>query len=446
MKKNHSPHFAIIGAGTAGLTAAILLARQNIHVTIFEKVHQLEPVGAGLLLQPSGLAVFEHLGVLEEALKLGAVVTGLEGQLPNGQLLVNSHYHQAHPNFYGIGIHRATLCHVLEKKCREYPEHITWRMNTDIQRLEESSNEIRVYGTENTQNHQQAFDTILNASFDDSFDAVIIANGARSTLRPPQWVKVDKAYPWGAKWTIVPECLELESKILHQFHDRSKIMMGILPTGAVPTTPNQRLSSVFWSLPSHQLDHFLQDNTSRSDWLKDIAKRWKPAADWLEQVIAEPEDKQQWLTAHYRDVVMSKFGEGRIGVIGDAAHAMSPQLGQGANMALLDAWALSQAVESARSSHLQNNESLDYAQLWQNYHQHRQSSTAFYQFLSRLLTPLYQSDLWWAGAFRDLTFSWMYRIPYFRKEMAITVSGLKSGMFSQMDYENIAKNNKKTHL
>ncbi len=75
---------------------------------------------------------------------------------------------------------------------------------------------------------------------------------------------------------------------------------------------------------------------------------------------------------------------------------MSPQLGQGANMALLDAWALGQAVQSARK-----NEDIDYVQLWQTYHQHRQSSTAFYQFLSRLLTPLYQSDLWWAGGLRD---------------------------------------------
>ena len=37
----------------------------------------------------------------------------------------------------------------------------------------------------------------------------------------------------------------------------------------------------------------------------------------------------------------------------------------------------------------------------------------------------------------DLCFSWMYQIPYFRKEMAMTVSGLKSGMFSQMKYEDI---------
>ena len=103
-----TPHFAIIGAGTAGLTTAILLAREGHQVTIFEQVDRLSPVGAGLLLQPAGLAVFEHLGVLDEALKLGAKVTGLEGQLANKQLLVNSHYHQAAPNLYGLGIQRPT--------------------------------------------------------------------------------------------------------------------------------------------------------------------------------------------------------------------------------------------------------------------------------------------------------------------------------------------------
>ena len=416
------PKFAIVGAGTAGIAAAIILARQNIHVTLFEKVKVLDPVGAGLLLQPSGLAVFEHLGILEEALKLGAIVTGLEGQLANGFKIVDSHYAQAHPNFYGLGIHRATLCHILENKCREYPEYISWKMNTDIQKLQEFKGEIRVIGTVNDQ------------PFDEVFDSVIIANGARSELRPKAWVKVDQPYPWGAKWTIVPECLELETKILHQFYDQSKTMMGILPTGAIPTNPDQRLSSVFWSLPTDQLGNFLINNKSRSEWLKQVSKRWKPAADWLEQVIANPEEKQQWLSAHYRDVVMSKFGEGRIGIIGDAAHAMSPQLGQGANMALLDAWALGQAVQAAR-----NNEQIDYAKLWQTYHQHRQSSTTFYQCLSRLLTPFYQSDLWWTGGVRDLSFPWMYRVPYLRKEMALTVSGLKSGKFSQMSYEDIAK-------
>lgn len=417
-----TPHFAIIGAGTAGLATAILLAREGNNVTIFEQVDELSPVGAGLLLQPAGLAVFEHLGVLDEALTLGAKVTGLEGQLPDKRLLVNSHYHQASTNLYGLGIHRSTLCHVLTQKLSQYSSHITWRMNHTIERLEEHPNEIRLFGFNQ------------NQKFDDCFDAVLIANGARSQLRPKAWVKVDQAYPWGAAWSIVPECLALNPQILHQFYDRSKIMMGILPTGAIPSEPEQRLASVFWSLPTAQLPTFLKDEQSKQTWLNQVSERWPDVAEWLKQILYNNQIQPKWLSAQYRDVVMTQFGQGRIGVIGDAAHAMSPQLGQGANMALLDAWAFSQSLQLA-----QKNQNIDWSLLWQHYHQHRRSSTQFYQFLSRLLTPLYQSDHWWAGGLRDLVFPWMYQIPYFRKEMAITVSGLKTGPFQQLDYQKIAQ-------
>ncbi len=414
-------HFAMIGAGTAGLATAILLARQGHQITIFEQVDELCPVGAGLLLQPAGLAVFEHLGVLDHTLKLGAKVTGLEGQLPDKRLLVNSHYHQADSNFYGIGIHRATLCHVLTEKLTEYANQITWCMGHSIDQVEERHNEVRLVGSY----QQQSFDTC--------FDAVLIANGARSQLRPKAWVKVDQAYHWGAAWSIVPECNVLDPKILHQFYDRSKIMMGVLPTGAIPSAPQQRLSSIFWSLPTSQFSTFLQNEQAKQHWLKQVSNRWPDVADWLEQLLLSEQHQSQWLSAQYHDVVMSQYGQGRIGVIGDAAHAMSPQLGQGANMALLDAWAFSQSLQIA-----QKNQQIDWTILWQHYHQHRRSSTQFYQFLSRLLTPLYQSDHWWAGGLRDLVFPWLYQIPYFRKEMAITISGLKTGMFQQMSYQQIA--------
>ncbi|USA46234.1 FAD-dependent monooxygenase [Acinetobacter sp. C26M] len=424
-----TPHFAIVGAGTAGLATAILLAREGNHVTIFEQVDELSPVGAGLLLQPAGLAVFEHLGVLEHALKLGAKVTGLEGQLPDKRLLVNSHYHQAGSNLYGLGIHRATLCHVLTHKLAEYSSHVTWRMSHSIEQIEERPSEVRLLGT--YQQHK----------FDDCFDAVLIANGARSQLRPQAWVKVDQAYPWGAVWTIVPECPTLNPEILHQFYDRSKIMMGVLPTGAIPTVPQQRLSSVFWSLPTSQLHTFLDNESEKQKWLKQVADRWPDVAEWLKQLLSNQQHQPQWLSAQYRDVVMSQFGQGRIGVIGDAAHAMSPQLGQGANMALLDAWAFSQSLQNA-----QKNQQIDWSALWQHYHQQRRSPTQFYQFLSRLLTPLYQSDHWWAGGLRDLTFPWMYQIPYLRKEMAITISGLKTGLFQQLDYQQVAQYAEKNHI
>ncbi len=155
----------------------------------------------------------------------------------------------------------------------------------------------------------------------------------------------------------------------------------------------------------------MQDEQAKQAWLKQVSERWPKVAEWLKEILYNCQTQPKWLSANYRDVVMTQFGQGRIGVIGDAAHAMSPQLGQGANMALLDAWAFSQSLRQA-----QKNQNIDWPLLWQHYHQFRGSSTQFYQFLSRLLTPLYQSDHWWAGGLRDLVFLGCIKFLIFEKK------------------------------
>lgn len=409
MKKQH---IAIIGAGTAGLALARILAHQQHEVTIIEKATVMENVGAGVLLQPAGLAVFEHLGVLDEALKLGCRVNGLEGQLANGHLLVNSHYREVVPQCFGLGMHRASLCHVLMQNLPHSSIH--WQMGVDIQRIQPHSQRMQLTGMTSTDQEFQA-----------SFDAVIIANGARSQLRPAAWVKLDQPYPWGAAWCIVPACTTLDSNILHQFYDGASTMMGILPTGTVPQQTEQPLSSVFWSLPTAQLTGWLNGDRHRGDWLQLVQRRWPVAAEWLaQQGVAH----QQWLPAHYRDVVLSRYGEGRLGIIGDAAHAMSPQLGQGVNMALLDAWALGKAIAQAD----------EWDKVWTTYHQQRLSSIRFYQWLSRTLTPFYQSHRRDLGWLRDAGFSWMYRIPWLRVQMARTIAGIKKNPLHDLSLDEIA--------
>lgn len=100
---------AIVGAGTAGLASAIFLARQGYSVRVLERVEQLQPVGAGILLQPSGLAVLQRLSLLAECTALGAPVSRLYGTSCQGRVILDTHYHDWQPGSFGLGIHRGVL-------------------------------------------------------------------------------------------------------------------------------------------------------------------------------------------------------------------------------------------------------------------------------------------------------------------------------------------------
>lgn len=398
---------AIVGAGTAGLASAVLLSRQGHQITLFEQAIQLENVGAGVLLQPSGLAVFQHLGCFDAAMALGAPVTALQGQLADGNLLVDHHYRDLNSADFGLGMHRAALCEVLVGALPS--QEIEWRLATAVLSVTEQADGMLV-----------DYQPVAGVRQTQQFDAVLIANGAKSQLRPPEWVLLDRPYPWGAVWSILPACETLDRQVLHQFYRGAHTMMGILPTGIVSAQPTQQLSSLFWSLPTNQLASWAQTPEQIAIWIDGLGQFWPQAAEWLAQVVTHPE---QFMHAQYRDVILSRFGAGRLGILGDAAHAMSPQLGQGVNMALLDAWAIGRAVQQAST----------WEQVWPHYQQWRAPSIGFYQTMSRQLTPLYQSNRRDLGILRDLAFPWMYRIPWLRREMAKTISGFKMGALRELD-------------
>src|SRR5690606_33105160 len=114
------------------------------------------------------------------------------------------------------------------------------------------------------------------------------------------------------------------------------------PVGGRPGDPARKLS-FFWSAPCAALDAGIADPEA---WRAEVAALWPQAAERLRDVAVPGELK----VARYRDVVHTRWCRGRTLLLGDAAHAMSPQLGQGVNMALLDARALASALRTARAA------------------------------------------------------------------------------------------------
>ena len=83
---------AIIGCGTGGPAAALLMRRQGMEPVIFERVPDPKPVGAGILLQPTGMRVLRELGLLERVIALGSKIRKLDGRTSRGWQIIDLSY------------------------------------------------------------------------------------------------------------------------------------------------------------------------------------------------------------------------------------------------------------------------------------------------------------------------------------------------------------------
>jgi 2-polyprenyl-6-methoxyphenol hydroxylase-like FAD-dependent oxidoreductase len=192
-------------------------------------------------------------------------------------------------------------------------------------------------------------------------------------------------------------------------------MIGLLPVGRRGADPSPRLS-FFWSLPTSDFDPWRE--RGMDTWRSELAELWPEAREVFEGLPADPAELAR---ASYRDAVLKRWHHGRLCAIGDAAHAMSPQLGQGVNMALLDALALRDALraESKIETALPR------------YAAERRRHVGIYQLWSRWLTPLFQSDHETVARLRDLLFLPLSRLPGSRGQSLSVLSGTQQGLFGR---------------
>lgn len=381
---------AVVGYGVAGQAACLLLSAAGHKLTVFEQAAAPGPVGAGFLLQPTGLSVLQRLGLYEQALDSGQRIERLHGCNLAGRPVMDMAYRDHAAGCFGLGMTRGALFSLLDGA---YAERASIHAGTRIVGLSDDA-----HGLIDEQGVQYG-----------PFDLVLAADGAHSALRRQSEVAQREAlYPWGAMWCLLPAASWPHPEVLQQRYAGTREMVGLLPVGRRDHT-QERWLTFYFSLPGDQVDHFDGEALLR---LRGRLNALWPEASPLLDGIRSPTQLQR---ARYRDVVLHRTVQGPLAFIGDAAHAMSPQLGQGVNMALLDAEALADALA----------EYDEVAVALAAYQRQRRMHVAIYQRLSRWLTPLFQSDRDGLAGLRDRLFGPLGRLPVARGQMLRILTGTK---------------------
>lgn len=375
----HPLNIGIAGAGIGGLAAASLMADQGHEVTVFDQFETPQPVGSGLVIQPVGRRVLDVIGAGDTARSYGHKIKRMLGsETTRNKRVLDVSYGTS----YGLAIHRAALFDSLLKAAQT--RDITLR-----------------------QSHQVTGQSDRHLEFEDGtragpFNLIIDASGARSALSPLK----SRTLPYGAIWASLdwPET-DVPLGELSQRYTRANRMIGVMPMGTMPGQ-NQQKAALFWSLPHDSYDDWQARGLDH--WTREVRTLWPALKPFLDQITSP---NQMTMARYTHGTLRRPFGDG-IAYIGDAAHRASPQLGQGANMALLDAWALSEAVK-----HFPVEKALP------AYARARRGHVTAYQWMSAAFTPFYQSNSKILPVIRDRVMFPLSMIPPTKQILTAMVKG-----------------------
>jgi len=407
MEANNSRTIAICGAGIAGLAAALFLHRAGHRVTIYERFDAPAPVGSGLILQPTGLSVLAALGLIGNILNLGHRIDRLRGtDAASGRTVLDVRYAAGPKRRFGLAVQRAALFGVLHDAVQAAGIEI--RPSSAVSGVAEATGRPKL-----------TFDNGEAANC----DLVVDATGTRSPLVTsllPQAGGRELAY--GAFWaTLDADGFDFERHSLVQRYDHAEVMIGVLPVGRLDATAAEKLA-FFWSQKTGEADALKAAGIE--SWKAGVLTYWPELSPLLRQI----DDWDGMVLARYRHRTLARPAVGRVVFIGDAAHSTSPQLGQGANMALLDAAALAAGLAAHAD--------LDAAT--SAYCRLRRRHVWLFQALSRVFTPFYQSDSHLLSTVRDQLVATVANMPPMPRILAAIVSGMLGDPLAGMEIAECA--------
>lgn len=387
---------AIVGAGVAGLASAIALARHGHRITVYERFETARPLGAGLMLQPTGLAALERLGLRAAIEGLGHRIERLHGVSARGATIFDLAYSDLEAGLHACAVHRAALHKILWDGFARSGAAL--ETGCAITTVEPAAGQCA-----------RLIDT--NGRGLPLYDLLIDASGANSPLRAWVCARPARRFTYGAVWASVPD-IGIAPHMLAQRYVAARIMIGYLPVGTIDAD-GPPCAAFFWSLKPDDYENW---RAGFAAWRAQVVTLWPALAPVIEG-LRSPDDLTLAGYTHFNANCLSRAN---VVLAGDAAHATSPQLGQGANQGLIDAVVLADALAGAD----------DLPTVFARYQTARRAHVGFYQLASAVMTPFFQSDSRALALLRDLSFDRLKAVPYLRREMVRTLAGLKTGLFT----------------
>ena len=332
------PKVIIIGAGVGGLCAAIALQQHGFEVKVYEKVKKLGEVGAGLTLWSNALHVLRAIGVADSVIASGSKLQRSQIRADNGETLFDARTDEMETKFGEpvIAIHRAALHEILLNALK--PD--TLRLDMTCARFEQDEKMVTVY-FENGES--------------DSADVLIGADGIHSVVRKQMFPEIQLRYSGYTAWRGVVETENETALGLTSESWGRGARFGIVRVDG---------KRVYWFATRNQSMSEQATSEQKKSKLLGIFNKWhKPIDHLLDETPAEI-----ILQNNICDIApFASWTNGRVTLLGDAAHPTTPNMGQGACMAMESAYVLAHAL----------NEESDYRSALKRYENERHERTAW---------------------------------------------------------------------
>jgi len=314
---NKTKSISIIGGGIGGLTLAVALQRKGFSVTVYEHAPQIKPLGAGLALAANAVKALAEIGISNEVIGAGKVIRKMAIKDPQGRVLNETDSEKISRQFGVINnftIHRADLHQVL------------------LSFLQEGTVQL---GKACINFHQTETGVTINFSDGSSTttDCVVACDGIHSVFRTKFLPESKPRYAGYTCWRGViddlPDGFDPE--------ETSETWGPGCRFGIAPISNNR----VYWfaCINAKENDEMMRSFTKR-DLLTYFGDFHFPVPEILKQT-----KEAQLIWSDIIDLKpIDQFAFGNIVLMGDAAHATTPNMGQGACMAIEDAATLSNCL------------------------------------------------------------------------------------------------------